>query len=163
MKMSKKRRALTVTVAVLTVLQLAFIFGQSLVDAPTSSGESGFVMKLVTPVFELFVGKGNVTENLIRKTAHFAEFAVLGALTASLSYLLGKRRPLHFVFTLLCCLAAAVTDESIQLFSSGRSAEVRDVLLDLAGAAAGTAVALTVILIIRRIKGRTSHEKTSDD
>ena len=159
----KKSRALTVAVTVLTVLQLVFIFSQSLLDAPASSEESGFVLKIVTPVLEIFVGKGNVTEAIVRKTAHFTEFAVLGALTAWLSYLLGKRRPLHYVFTLLCCLAAAVTDESIQLLVSGRSGEVRDVLIDFSGAAAGTAVIMIIILIINRIKGQTTNEKSSDN
>ncbi len=154
----KKRRALTATVAALTVLQLAFIFGQSLLDAPSSGEESSFVTEIVTPVFELFVGKGNVTETLVRKAAHFTEFAVLGALAAALSFLLGKRRLLHYTFALLCCLAAAVADESIQLAVSGRSGEVRDVLIDLSGAFFGVALAVMIVLIISTVKGHKRSE-----
>ena len=158
----RKHRALTAALIVLTVLQLAFIFGQSLLDAPSSSGESGSVLDFVKPFFELFVGKGNVTETLVRKCAHITEFAVLGALSASLSFVIGKRRPLHFVFVLLCTLAAAVTDESIQLLSPGRSGEIRDVLIDVSGAVSGIVLTLAVIFIIIRIKGRGRHEKQSD-
>ncbi len=159
----RKRRALTVILVVLTVLQLAFIFAQSLLDAPSSSEESSSVLELVRPFFELFVGKGNVTESLVRKCAHVAEFAVLGALASSLSFVIGKRRPVHFVFVLLCSLAVAVTDESIQLFSDGRSGEIRDVLIDSSGAAFGIIITLTAIFIIIKIKGRSRHEKQSDN
>ena len=106
----KKRKTAAVAVAILTVLQLAFIFSQSILDAPSSSEESSFVLKIVTPVFEIFVGRGNVTEALVRKAAHFTEFAVLGVLGMTLSNLLGKKRGVHTAFVLLCCLAAAVTD-----------------------------------------------------
>ena len=156
MKEDKKRSVLSTVLIVLTVLQLVFIFSQSLFDAPASNEESGFIMKIVTPVFELFVGKGNVTMAIIRKTAHFVEFAVLGALTASLAAIYGKRQYLSFAFSLLCCLAAAVTDESIQLLSDGRSGQISDVLLDLSGAAVGTA-AIILILLIRKAAKRRSR------
>ena len=158
-----KRRVLKTVLIILTVFQLAFIFSQSLFDAPSSTEESSTVLEIVKPIFELFVGKGNVTENLVRKCAPFAEFAVLGALTAALARLYGTRRCLRYVFALLCCLAAAVADESIQLISDGRSAEVRDVLIDLAGAAAGVAVAIVLTAVIKRIKGSIKNEKRNEN
>ena len=158
-----KRRALKTVLIILTVLQLAFIFSQSLFDAPSSTEESSTVLKIVKPLFELFVGKGNVTENLVRKCAHFAEFAVLGVLTAALARLYGRRRGLRYVFGLLCCLASAVADESIQLISDGRSAEVRDVLIDLAGAAAGIIFILIILIIRNTIKGHARYERSKDD
>ena len=62
----------------LIILTLLFIWGNSLLNREQSSGESAWVMQLVTPFLELFVGKGSVTERLVRKLAHFAEFALLG-------------------------------------------------------------------------------------
>ena len=158
-----KHRALKTVLIILTVLQLAFIFSQSLFDAPSSTEESSWVLETVKPIFELFVGKGNVTENLVRKCAHFAEFAVLGALTAALASLFGTRRHLRYVFALLCCLATAVADESIQLVSDGRSAEVRDVLIDLAGAAAGVGAAIVLLILIKKFKGSIKNEKRTEN
>ena len=72
--MKKQRVALLVVI----ILTLAFIWGNSLLSREQSSDESAWVLQLVTPVLELFVGKGRVTEHLVRKLAHFTEFALLG-------------------------------------------------------------------------------------
>ena len=71
----KKKRVLLLILIVLTLL---FIWGNSLLSREQSSDESAWVMHLVTPLLEAFVGKGNVTEHLVRKLAHFTEFAMLG-------------------------------------------------------------------------------------
>ena len=75
----ERLRKLEKLLAVFIVLTLVFIWGQSVMDRELSSEESGFVMRLVTPVLELIVGRGNVTEHMVRKLAHFCEFALLGA------------------------------------------------------------------------------------
>lgn len=59
---------------------LAFIWGNSLDSAVESAAKSGRVGELLRPLLELVVGQGGVTDHLIRKLAHFAEYAVLGAL-----------------------------------------------------------------------------------
>ena len=72
--MKKQRIALLIAI----LLTLGFIWGNSLLSREQSSDESAWVLRLVTPVLELFVGKGRVTEHLVRKLAHFTEFALLG-------------------------------------------------------------------------------------
>lgn len=42
--------------------------------------QSGRVGELLRPLLELVVGQGGVTDHLVRKLAHFTEYAVLGAL-----------------------------------------------------------------------------------
>lgn len=64
---------------------LAFIWGNSLDSAVESAAKSGRVGELLRPLLELVVGQGGVTDHLIRKLAHFAEYAVLGALLLSLT------------------------------------------------------------------------------
>ena len=59
-------------------LTLAFIWGHSCVPITTSAAESGRVTGWLTPFLEVFVGQGNVTDHLVRKLAHFIEFAALG-------------------------------------------------------------------------------------
>lgn len=43
-----------------------------------SAAESGRVTEWLKPFLEVFVGQGNVTDHLVRKLAHFTEFAALG-------------------------------------------------------------------------------------
>ena len=112
--MKKQRIALLIAI----LLTLGFIWGNSLLSREQSSDESAWVLRLVTPVLELFVGKGRVTEHLVRKLAHFTEFALLGfELFFWFSPLRRKGRE-----TLLLAMAhglfAALADETLQLFSA---------------------------------------------
>jgi VanZ family protein len=66
---------------------------------------------------------------VLRKLAHLAEYAVLGALLWRAS----RREPLAFVVGSLY----AVTDEVHQAFVSGRHASPYDWLIDTVGVAAG--------------------------
>ena len=60
---------------------VAFIWGHSLIQGPQSSLESGMVVAIVRPVFEaLGVTDVNIMTLIVRKGAHFSEYAVLGVL-----------------------------------------------------------------------------------
>ena len=143
--MKKRRIALLIAI----VLTLAFIWGNSLLNREQSSDESAWVLQLVTPILELFVGKGRVTEHLVRKLAHFAEFALLGF--ELLFWFSGVREKQKDVLLLEMShgLFAALTDETIQLFSA-RGSQVQDVWLDFAGATTGALAALLITVLIRK-------------
>ncbi|HKV53827.1 MAG TPA: VanZ family protein [Candidatus Binataceae bacterium] len=76
-------------------------------------------------------------EYLIRKTMHFAEYALL-----YLVLVLGplRRRPLT---ALAICIICALLDEGGQLLRPDRSALVSDVALDISGATAVMLIGLT--------------------
>jgi len=78
---------------------------------------------------------------LVRKTAHFAEYALLGFLTwrvvAAASALAPLHSAQHFRLALLFAALYAASDETHQIFVPGREASVRDVLLDTCGAGFG--------------------------
>ena len=85
---------------------------------------------------------------LIRKAAHFTEYAILAWLTirgmrASPSTAVSRSR---FVIAILLVAAVAVTDEFNQSFEASRTGSVYDVLLDILGGA----VAVMVIYLIER-------------
>ena len=142
----KKQRTVLLSAIILT---LAFIWGNSLLSREQSSGESAWVLQLVTPFLELFAGKGNVTEHLVRKLAHFTEFALLGLeLFFWFSQKRGKKKE-ALLLAMAHGLFAALTDETIQLFS-GRGSQVQDVWLDFAGVTAGALTALLLTLLIRK-------------
>ena len=110
--------------------------------------ESLAVGGFLTPFLEIFVGMGNVTDHLVRKLAHFTEFAAFGAVMAYLLHIERKKTFFHVSYTALCGMAVAVIDEGIQLFADGRGAQVQDILLDTGGSVFGIAVALLVLALL---------------
>lgn len=126
---------------VLAVLWLLVIWGQSMLPATQSKGESGSLLLIVQQVLPW------MTEHLLRKTAHFTEYAILGALSFCAFRFSGKY---HLPSVLLCGMAAALTDETIQLFVPGRSGQVSDVWLDFAGYLCAALVCLLVVRVKRK-------------
>lgn len=126
---------------VLAVVWLLVIWGQSLLPAAQSKGESGALLLFVQRVLPW------MTEHLLRKVAHFTEYAVLGALSFC-AFRFSSRYALSAV--LLCGMAAALTDETIQLFVPGRSGQVSDVWLDFAGYLCAVLVGLLIVKWKRR-------------
>ncbi|MBR2045161.1 MAG: VanZ family protein [Agathobacter sp.] len=121
---------------VLSILWTLFIFSFSMQTGEESAELSGGI---VSRLIESFFGAGfayaSALEHLIRKTAHFSEYFVLGVLlSATVRETRCKRQVLvpWFIGTLV-----AACDETIQLFSNGRSAQVTDVMLDSAGVFCG--------------------------
>ncbi len=139
----KKKETIRAVLTVLIVLTLIFIFGNSMYSKEESSALSLYVKELVRPILEVFVGKGNVTEHLVRKLAHFTEFFALGA---EFSFLLINEKKIGIAgvsLILLAGLVSALSDETIQLFFE-RGSSVKDVWLDFGGYC--TAVALILLI-----------------
>ena len=109
----------------LTVFWILFIWLQSVLSAALSSMESGFLLALVQHIFPW------VTEYMLRKAAHFTEYAILGALL--FGAMRAEGRPRLGAFQTALGLLTAMADETIQLFSAGRSGQITDVWIDFAG------------------------------
>ena len=132
---------------VLLVAWVAVIWGHSLMSGPVSGAESSFVVSLARPLFEaLGVRDVNLMGHVVRKLAHFSEYALLGLLTgllrARLNHAAAPRAAV--VASVLWPVLAPVVDECIQRFVPGRSGQPTDVLIDLSGVLLGTLVALAV-------------------
>ena len=123
----------------LIVLTVIFIWAHSFMPPDMSGEESGFVVS----VLELAFGKGNVSELLVRKLAHFTEYFILGM---ELMAYFGV-----FHTGAFHGLTVAAIDETIQLLSQ-RGSSLLDVWLDFAGC-------LTGILIILLITGKKHTKK----
>ncbi|WP_130811926.1 VanZ family protein [Olsenella sp. Marseille-P4559] len=124
-------------------LWVAFIWGHSLVQGPQSSAESAGVVAQVTPLLNaLGITSEHAMTLAVRKTAHFLEYAVLGALAVPTLGLpaRGGRAP-RWLGPVAVALIPVV-DETIQHFVPGREPSPCDVLIDLCGIAAGALVAL---------------------
>ena len=86
---------------------------------------------------------------LIRKGAHFSEYAVLAALLSNALRLCGKMR---WYLPVVISAGYAVTDEIHQYFVPGRACRLLDMGIDTCGAVFGTVVFLLITRLIKRIK-----------
>ena len=132
------------------VIYTGFIFHNSMTPATESSRQSGAVLSMVLGMLNGMGLNGSwVTEHLIRKTAHFAEYFLLGVLLWSCLKSYNLPRRLWTVTQLWLATVIPLTDETLQLFTKGRSGQVDDVWLDIAGVITGT-LAVAGIWSMRR-------------
>lgn len=118
-----------------------FIWSNSMISREESAQMSGGLVAWLQSALNI-----QLTEYLIRKTAHFCEYAVLGFLYG-LQFRRGRKTGQWLYNYGMAGLATAVLDESIQILS-GRGPMVSDVLLDFCGFATGFgAVQLFALLI----------------
>ena len=130
--------------SVLAVLLTGFIFYNSMQDADVSHVQSASVLNMLSSVIP------GLTEHVVRKLAHFLEYAALGWDLFALSVFFRRCFPLRILPLAACFPGIPVIDECIQLFSAGRSAQFTDVCLDWSGMGCGALVCLMMIRIIRR-------------
>lgn len=132
---------------------LAFIWGNSLLPAEISQDLSDWLKALL-------LGKpsGSTTvggSGLLRKIAHFTEFAALGTV---LCWLFGMlRKKMHW--PLLVGIGAACVDETIQCFVPNRGPGIRDIAIDAAGVAVGVGLMITGYHALRKRKSNLLLEE----
>ena len=123
-----------------------FIWGNSLVPGEGSGSLSLFVVDTIRSVLDATGAPSAwVTNFLVRKTAHFCEYAVLGLImvrTLDPSY---TRHHLSLALIAAVLVLVPSVDETIQLFTSGRSAQITDVMLDCCGSACGVLMSYTLV------------------
>ncbi len=117
---------------------IVFIFENSMQSRLISSGRSSFFVHLLRPLLERIPWiPAERYDRVVRKTAHFTEFFLLGfSLTGLYCTLPGKRRGIPGFAPALTSLLTAAADETIQLFSD-RTGSVLDAALDFTGALCG--------------------------
>ncbi|MBQ9979469.1 MAG: VanZ family protein [Oscillospiraceae bacterium] len=130
---------------VLIILALLFIWGNSALSRAASDTLSDAVENTMSAVGELPGGGGIKTTLIIRKSAHFIEYLVLGALVM---LRLGRNKK-GALWAFLACCAAACLDETVQILS-GRASMIKDCVLDAAGAAVG----IGIIILITAIRNK---------
>lgn len=150
----KKLLIARIILTVLTAAAVAAIFYNSSLDADESTEQSS---ALLTEINRFFCSMGlriELTENILRKMAHFTEYTVLGALLSTTVYLYAQKRGKMLLIALPIGAVVATCDELIQLVPAGRSSEARDVLIDFSGILfAALIVTLITFLRDRRRKG----------
>ena len=113
----KKKGILRVVLILFIFITVGLIWGASVQSGEASQALSRGVLERVKPALEVVVGAGNATDYLVRKLAHFTEFAAFGLQLALLLILFGRVRPQSVVNCAFLGLLVAVIDETIQIFS----------------------------------------------
>ena len=130
---------------IVLILWMIVIFSFSSADANKSTGTSD---KVITTMIEI---KDKITNNetpnnekeiivknssfYIRKIAHVTEYLILGFLMFNL---LNQYSVTNIYYAIGLSILYSCTDEFHQLFISGRSGSIRDVLIDSIGILIGT-------------------------
>ena len=131
---------------------IVFIFSNSLQIADVSEGASGRVLGILQGILRHLGLPGaadRLTMHIVRKLAHFCEYALEGFLLTLCLRVYTRRFFVHISWPILGGLLTALTDETIQMFSDGRSSQLTDVWLDLSGAMAGILVGLFCLALCR--------------
>ena len=138
-----------------------FIFSNSMAVAQVSSASSGRVLTLLQGALRRLGHPAlaqRLTQHVVRKMAHFCEYLLEGFLLM-LCMRVYSRHPLrHITVPMLGGVLTALTDETIQLYSPGRSSQVTDVWLDSAGVLAGILTALVLMALCRLLFNHRNKE-----
>ena len=133
---------------------MALIFYLSHQPAAVSSELSSEITEVIIEIIETVAPNtqfefGNLN-HLVRKNAHFFAYLILGLLTINALRRNGIFGIRSLVIALVISILYAISDEVHQLFVPGRSGEVRDVLIDTAGASVGIGIYFISSKIMRR-------------
>ena len=121
---------------------------------------NSFIAKTIINIYEMKNGKLTEEKKLelkenysfiVRKAAHFTIYLILGLLVSIVLTQKCLNLKQIIIYTVLICMAYAVTDEIHQLVVSGRAGMFTDVLLDSAGVVAGVLLMSLLIRIGRMI------------
>jgi len=157
---SKLVLAMRVLFTIATFATILFIFSNSVEIAEISGGKSALVTQWLNSVLQSLGFGFQFTEHIVRKLAHFAEFALLGFWMMLTLRVYTRRILSHITIPLFFGLLIPVLDETLQMFVDGRSSQVRDVLIDFSGVMAGIACALFLLLLVRMLQ--VLHKNKAD-
>ena len=159
-KSNNTKKTIRLILSFVILLTVLIIWGHSFMTPEISTEESSFVKEIVEAVVQSVSNNEAFTipEVVIRKSAHFIEYAILGLelvifITINKSLpdddkkrgLIKKLLSLYPTAFVLSLFVGSI-DETIQHFT-GRYSSVWDVLLDLAGAS----FSILIFLLLRTI------------
>ena len=136
--MKKTRIRIGLCIALLCV-NLAFIWGNSLLPGEISGALSNRLKDLLAPLFGSKPGAPG-GGGLLRKIAHFTEFTCLGLCLCWLFHMVRTKKAEHWLLPLSGGFLAACIDETIQIFIPLRGPSIKDVGIDTAGVILGVVI-----------------------
>ena len=162
MKNIKPVIKILLALAVIAVAALIFNFSAQ------QSAQSDYVSQAVTMrllrLYYRIIGEGSADlsasavkfNGIVRKYAHFIIYSALGMCSMLFFGLavFGRLNVSALICSFIVCAVYAAGDELHQLFVSGRSAELRDVIIDSAGALMGILIIFGIGKLIGYMRKR---------
>lgn len=150
--MKKKSVAIKrVVLSLLTLFLIAYIFINSSFDADASDTQSLGVTAMLNDILHSLNINIILSNHFVRKSAHFTEYFVLGVLLFYTAKAYFSKIDYKIIVAPISGLVVACVDETIQLFATGRSGQITDVLLDFSGICTAVLI-LYVISKMRKFK-----------
>ena len=116
---------------ILLICWMIVIFVMSSFSAYESGRQSGFIVDILSKVFNL--DNIELINFFVRKTAHFLEYFILGIFC----YNVIRNRNYKLFTAVIISFLYACSDEVHQMFSVGRSCKFLDIIIDSCGAVFG--------------------------
>lgn len=153
-----RRKIVFSIIIIFIIMTMLFIFQNSLTSGEASAETSGFIsekiQKILDPQKKIDPYDFHV---FIRKTAHFAEFSLLGAELMILTLLMEPFYYFKLIFMpLFISLLTGTADEYLQSFMT-RTSSVTDVLIDFSGSVFGIAMIIFAFETFKFIRKRKPH------
>lgn len=130
----------------LVVLWMMIIFWFSHQPASESSKLSSGISQIVIDILQKIIPSLSVGiegfHHIIRKNAHFFIYLVLGLLVDNGIRGSGVKGYHRVGLAVIICVLYAVSDEIHQMFIPGRAGQIKDILIDSAGALVGVCLGL---------------------
>lgn len=131
----------------MSIAVLAVIWGNSCLPGEESGSLSNGLLECI---LEAFPSANWLDGFLIRKAAHFCEFAALAFSLGMTVRSYGISGSARWFVPLSLTLMAACVDETVQIFSPGRCSALTDVWIDFFGGLTGL-VFLSCLLLLTKI------------
>lgn len=168
--MQKERKnILRIVLLILIIINCITIFYFSNQVADESSKRSGRIVNFIAQIVpeiknmkepEKTIFMQETLTTIVRKTAHFSIYAMLGIL--SMNYMATyKEKSLYknALIAIIFCIFYATTDEIHQYFIPGRSCELRDVCIDTVGSLTGIVITYAIYYYYKRRKNKWQETK----
>ena len=151
--MIRKTRGRMTACCGLIIFLLAFIWGNSLLPGEVSGALSDWLKQTLQRLFPFLFkntsdGAGG---GLLRKVAHFTEFAALGTCLSWLYAMLIKKPTQQLLYPAVSGILVACVDETIQRFVPLRHGCLTDVGIDTAGVITGIVLFMIVFIINKKL------------
>lgn len=128
---------------VLAIIWMGVIFMFSAQVSDESKSSSNKVTSAVVNTV-ISIKKENISEEkrqkiiedktfIVRKSAHFTEYFILGLILILYLQTKEKLAPKYIILAIIFCVLYATSDEIHQLFVDGRSCKIMDILIDTCG------------------------------
>lgn len=127
---------------------VVFIFYNSSRVGQVSGQASRAAVSLFQRWFGPTLAGRYITEEMVRKLGHFAEFVLLGLCMAVALRAYTRHMMRHISWPLLAGLVVGVADEFYQQFVPGRSSQVTDIVVDFAGVLSGVAAGVCLVWLV---------------